>query len=115
MFWISGEWETGKISIFKTSAFSKILHRTLVIFVPSSTIDLPNKIQTEFLWDKKNAKIKHTTLCCDYTDSGLKSVDTFSKIVSWKCSWVKRLFDKKFSSMESDTPLSSEAVTEGVP
>ena len=44
MFWISGEWETGKISIFKTSAFSKILHRTLVIFVPSSTIDLPNKI-----------------------------------------------------------------------
>ena len=54
-----------KISIFKTLTFSKIIHLTLVTSAPSSTIHLPNKIQKDFLWDKKNAKIKHTILCCD--------------------------------------------------
>ena len=79
----------GKISIFKTLAFSKIIHLTLVTSVPTSTIDLLNKIQKEFLWDKKNAEIKNTTLCCDYAGGGLKSVDIFSKIVSLECSWVR--------------------------
>ena len=45
---------------------------------------------------QKNAKIKHTTLCCDYTDGGLKSVYIFSKIVSLQCSWVRQLFDNNF-------------------
>ena len=39
----------GKISIFKTLGFSKIIHFTLVTSVPSSTIDLVNKIQKDFL------------------------------------------------------------------
>ena len=72
----------GKISISKALAFSKIIHLTLVTSVPSSTIDLLNYIQKDFLWDKKYAKIKHTTSCCDYADGGLESVDIFSKIVS---------------------------------
>ena len=83
----------GEIIVFKTLAFYKIIHLTLVTFVPSSTIDLLNKILKDFLWDKKNAKIKHTTyekikhttLCCDYADGGLKSVNIFSKIVSLQC------------------------------
>ena len=47
----------GKINIFKILAFSKIIHLTLVTSVPSSTIDLLNKIQKDFSWDKKNAKV----------------------------------------------------------
>ena len=47
----------GEISFFKTLAFSKIIHLTLVTSVPSSTIDLLNKKQKYFLWNKKNAKI----------------------------------------------------------
>ena len=67
--WRMRNWSLlGKISIFKTLAFSKTIHLTLVTSVPSSTIDLLNKIQKEFLWDKKNAKVKHTTLCCNYAD-----------------------------------------------
>ena len=80
----------GKISIFKTLAFSKIIHLTLVTSVPSFAIDLLNKIQKDFLWDKKNAKIKHTILYCDYANGGLKSIDVFSKIVSLQCSCVRR-------------------------
>ena len=73
-----------------------IIHLTLVTSVPSYTIDLLNKIQQDFVWDKKDAKIKHTILCCDYASDGLKSIDTFSKIVSLQCSWVKTLFDDNF-------------------
>ena len=47
----------GKIRIFKTLAFSKIIHLTLVTTVPFSTIDLLNKIQKDFLWDKKMQKL----------------------------------------------------------
>ena len=80
----------GKISIFKTLAFSKIIHLTLVTSVPSFAIDLLNKIQKDFLWDKKNAKIKHTILYCDYANGSLKSVDVFSKTASLQCSCVRR-------------------------
>ena len=77
---------SSKICIFKILDFSKTIHLTLVTSVPSA-IDLLNKIQKDFLWDRKNAKIKHTTLCCDYADGDLKSVDIFSKIFSLQCSW----------------------------
>ena len=85
-----------KISIFKTLAFSKIIHLTLVTSVPSSTIDLLNKIQKDILWDKRNAEIKHTTLYCDYANGGIKTVDIFSKIFSLQYSWIRRLFDNNF-------------------
>ena len=42
----------GKISLFKTLAFSKIIDLTLVKSEPSSTIDLLNKMQKDILWDK---------------------------------------------------------------
>ena len=67
-----------KIGIFKTLAFSKIIYLTLVVFVACSTINLLNKIRKDTLWYKKNAKIKHETLCCDYPNGGLKSTDIFS-------------------------------------
>ena len=77
----------GKISIFKNLSFCKIIHLTLVTSV-SSTIDYLNKIQKDFLWDKKNAKIKHKVLCCDFANGGLKSIDTFSKSANLQCSRV---------------------------
>ena len=58
----------GKINVFKPLAFSTIIHLTLVTSVPFSTIEFLSKIQNDFLWYKKNAKIKHTSLCYDYTD-----------------------------------------------
>ena len=47
-----------KITIYKTLAFSKLIHLTLVTPLPSSTIDLLHKIQKDFLWHKKNANAK---------------------------------------------------------
>ena len=43
----------GKISIFKTLVFSKIIHLILVTSVPSSTIDLLNKIKKNLCRTRK--------------------------------------------------------------
>ena len=69
----------GKITIFKTLVFSKIIHLALLTNVPTATIGLLSKIQQELLWEKNKSKIKHDTLCNDYENGGLKSVDIFSK------------------------------------
>ena len=80
----------GKKAVFKTLALSKIIHLVLVTNVPTATIELLSKIQKEFLWGNNKSKIKHDTLCNDYENGGLKSVDIFSKIVSLQCSWIRR-------------------------
>ena len=43
---------------------------------------------------KNKSKINYGTLCNDYKNGGLKSVDIFSKIVSLQCPWIRRLYDE---------------------
>jgi len=86
----------GKINVFKSLAFSKIIHLALVTSISSDIIEHLNKIQKNFLWKNKTPKIKHETLRKNYEQGGLKSVNIFSKIVSLQCSWVQKLFDKNF-------------------
>ena len=83
----------GKITIFKTLALSKIIHMALVKVIPTSTIDLLNKIQKQFIWNNLKPKIKQSTLCNNYQDGALKNVNINVKIVSLQCSWIKRRFD----------------------
>ena len=59
--------------------------------IPSSIIQELNKIQKEFIWKTRNPKIKHGTLCKNYENGGLKTVDIMYEVVSLKCSWIKRL------------------------
>ena len=33
---------------------------------------------------------KHSTLCYENENGGLKNVDVFSKVVSMQCYWIKR-------------------------
>ena len=54
------------------------------------------KIQMEFIWKGKNPKINNSSLCNDYQYGELKNADIFSKVVSFQCSWIKRLFDNNF-------------------
>ena len=86
----------GKILIFKTLAISKVVHLPLLKDVPSSTIAQLERIQKHFIWKKGNPKLKHTTLCNEYEQEGLKNVDIFSKISGLQCSWVKMLYDNSF-------------------
>ena len=41
-------------------------------------------------------KIKHSTTRMDYQNGGLRNVDLFFKIISFQCSWFRRLFDNFF-------------------
>ena len=53
-------------------------------------------MQKQIIWKSGSSKLKHTTLCNEYEQGGLKNVDIFSKITSLQCSWVKRLYDDSF-------------------
>ena len=83
----------GKITIFKTLAISKVIHLALVTNVPQVIIDQLNKIQKDFIWNRKYPKIKHSTLCNTHENGGLKSVHIPNKLTSLQCSWIKRLYD----------------------
>ena len=37
--------------------------------------------------ERKNLKIKHSTISSSYEDGGLKDVDVFAKVISLQCSW----------------------------
>ena len=83
----------GKVTVFKALAISKIVHLTLITNITSSTIKELNKIQKEFIWKNKNPKIKHTALCNNYDNGSLKNIDISSKIISLRCSQIKKLYN----------------------
>ena len=71
-----------KNAIFMSLVISKIIHLALVTEIPSSMINLLNKIQMEFIKKRKNPKIKYSTLCNEYENCGLKNVEVFPEVVS---------------------------------
>ena len=85
-----------KITIFKSLTISKTVYLTLLTTIPNSVVEELKQIQKMFLWGNKKLKIKHDTLCNKYKDGGLKNVDIFHKVVSLKCSWVRRLCNENF-------------------
>ena len=86
----------GKISIFKSLAFSKIVFISYLSNVPNSIINKIEALQKEFIWNGKTPKIKHSTLISDYEEGGLKDIDVKSKIKSLNLSWIKRLYGEGF-------------------
>ena len=82
---------------FKSLAISKIVHLPVIITVSHAIINQLNNIQKNFTWNGKNPKIKHSALLNSYEDDGLKDFDVFTKIVSLRCSWIKRLYDENFN------------------
>ena len=54
------------------------------------------KIQRDFIWRGKSAKIKDSTPCNGYEKGGIKNVAFRNKITSTQCSCLKRLFEDNF-------------------
>ena len=76
----------GRITVFKSLSISKIVYLAPLTIVPKNVIFELKEIQNKFLWSNKKSKIKHSTLCNDYKNGGLKNVDIELKIISLKCS-----------------------------
>ena len=86
----------GKIIIFKSLAFSKIIYIASMATVPAVIIKLLENIQKDFVWDKKRPNIKHSSLVSNYSCGGLKDIDITSKFKSLHLNWLNRLFDDNF-------------------
>ena len=85
----------GKVSVFKTLAFSKIVFISYLNKVPPKIVEEIEQIQGEFIWEGRR-KVKHNSFIADYADGGLKDVDVKSKFESLNLSWVRRLYDENF-------------------
>ena len=83
----------GKITIFKTLALSKTIYISCMSWIPNSFIDMIERIHNDFIWNKKRANIKHSTLIGEYSKGGLKDVDIRSKFKSLHLNWITRLYD----------------------
>ena len=87
----------GKILIFKSLIASKPVYLATMKHLPKEILDDLQLMHKDFIWDGKQAKIKHCTLIGDYTDGGLKDVDLVSKFTSLKFIWIKKMLDTKTS------------------
>ena len=87
---------SGKIMVFKTLVFSKIIFISFLNKVPNGIIKKIQEIQQKFIWDGKTPKVKQNALIANYEDGGLKSLDINAKIESLRLSWIRRLFDENF-------------------
>jgi hypothetical protein len=85
----------GRITIFKSLAFSKIIYQCSNLAVPENIITELNQIAFEFIWHGKPDKVKRTTVIADYDEGGLKMLDVQCFINAQKVMWVKRLLAKK--------------------
>ena len=83
----------GKIIVFKTLGFSKIIYVSYLTNVPRDVLQVLESIQKSFIWDGKKAKIKHSTLTNDYCNGGLKDIDICSKFDALHLSWLSRFYN----------------------
>ena len=65
----------GRITVFKSLAIYKVIHLLLITKLHNNTIALMYKIQKNFIWQGKKAKMKHSTLCNRCEKGGSKNVD----------------------------------------
>ena len=86
----------GRITVFKSLGFSKVIHLLLITEFHHNTNDLLHKIQKVFMWQGKKAKIKYSTISNGYENGGLKNVFLRIKITSIQYSWVKQLLEDDF-------------------
>ena len=65
----------GEIAIFRSLGISKIVNLALLTLTPSSALEEQNELQKIILYRNKPAKIKHYTICNNFTEGGLRNMD----------------------------------------
>ena len=70
----------GRKVFFKSLGIPKIIFQVVIAPVTTIVIKALETIQTCFLWNNSNPKIKHKTLCQNYEDGGLKKVHIRNKV-----------------------------------
>ena len=81
----------GKIQTLKSLIASKPAYVATMKCIPQEVLDDLQSIHNEFIWDRKCAKIKHSTLIGKYEEGGFKDVDLQSKFTSCKAIWMRKM------------------------
>ena len=76
--------------------------------IPSRFIKILDDIHKDFIWNKLQPKIKHSTLIANYEEGGYKDVDVTSKMISLKIIRIRRLTDDNFYTWRSFPVNSSD-------
>ena len=84
----------GKIQVFKSFIASKPVYIETMKSLPQDSLDELHRMQKEFLWQSKRAKIKHSTMIGSYEEGGLQDVDLESKFQSLRIIWVRKILEK---------------------
>ena len=86
----------GSIQIFKSLVLSKAVYISSMKNFASRFIKIVDDIHKDFIWNKLQPKIKHSTAPANYEEGGYKDVDVASKTISLKIIWIRRLIDDNF-------------------
>ena len=86
----------GKITVFNSLAFSKIIFITYLTAVPEKIIKQIESIQNEFIWGKKRPSVRYLIMIANQADNCLKMIHIRSKFNSLKLAWVRRLHGSNF-------------------
>ena len=85
----------GKILVINTLVMSLLSHVFLCTYSPKEEFHLQvKKLIINFLWDNGKVKIKYDRLIKDYSEGGLKLIDSKFKNISLKCKWLKLVQEK---------------------
>ena len=92
----------GKITIINSLIASLFVHKFMSIPSPKMTFfnDF-KKLITQFLWDKKPARIRYSKLVQKYDNFGLKLVDLQAKDYAMKAAWAYRWKDLNIERAEN--------------
>ena len=88
----------GKIQVFKSLAFAKIIYQCNNLAVSTDFMKELNTVAFNFIWGYKPEKVKRMTIISGYEDGGLKMLDIESFVTAQKVMWVKRLLNNKEGS-----------------
>jgi hypothetical protein len=89
---------TGRIVIINTLIISQMIYLCLVLHTPDKIITKFNKLILDFLWDRKPAKVKYTSMINSIESGGLKLQDLGCKIESLKLKWLKLLINTDYEA-----------------
>ena len=65
----------GKIQVFKSLIFSKLVYVATMNAVPETITDQLQVIHKDFIWKGNKVKIKYSTLIGEYADGGKRDLD----------------------------------------
>ena len=85
-----------RIVVFKSLSISKTVFQALIATIPSHIFKALETIQTPFLWNNTNPKLKHKTIIKNFREWGLKNADIRNKLTSIHISYEKRLYNDCF-------------------